>query len=1085
MGSMRRLAIAMAVLVVIAAPLAMHAPHPAAAQGASAAVEGEILVRFRPGLTAASTSDVHRQNGGQPQRALARTGVQVVRVPRGQERALAAAYRRNPNVLFAEPNGIYRVVAVPNDARAAEQWQYQNTGQSGGAVDADIDLWQAWDITEGNASVAIAILDTGIDQSHEDLASKITRNINFSDEPSFEDGHGHGTHVAGTAAAATNNGIGVAGVCPKCVLYNVKVMDNQGQGTWEQIANGIIWAADNGAKVISLSLGGTEPSATLEAAVDYAWSQGAVVVAAAGNDGTAQQFYPAAYSHVIAVGATTHTDAKASFSNYGASWVDVAAPGENILSTAPDHFNAIWFFGVKYGTISGTSMATPHVAGVAGLVWSSGLCADNACVRGRIESTTDPKGGVGTNWAFGRVNACAAVGGGCNNPSSNQPPAVTFVNPTEGMDVTGTVAVQVRATDPQDASSSLVVRWKADAGTWQTMTYNAATGNHQASWNTASLAAGPHTLSIQASDTEGAVTTEAIAVTKDVAFTGTIAFGQSATVNIPAANEVALLRFDGAAGQRFALKMTNASIASASVSVLKPDGAALGTPVFAGTTGGFMDTRTLPAAGTYTIVVDPAGTNTGSLTVTLYDVPADLTGSVTPGGSPVTVTTTGPGQNARLTFNGSANQRVSVRMTNVTMGSSTCCGVYVSILKPDGTALVSPTFAGTNGGFIDAKTLTVSGTHTVVVDPLDISTGSMTLTLYDVPADPAPTITPGGAPATVAMTVPGQNARPAFSGTAGRQIALGVSGVTVGTSAYSGLQVSILKPDGTALVTPATFGTNGGLIDTRTLPVSGTYTIVVDPQGAATGSATLTLEDIPADVTATLTSGGPSVTVANTEPRQNMRVSFTGIAGQRVSVGVTGVTVGTSTCCGVRLSLLKPDGTAFAGPVLVGTSGGDVDTNPLPSGGTYTILVDPQDLMTGSVTLTLSTDLSGALSVGGAPVTLAIARPGQNGRLTFAGTAGQSVTVVSSGVTIGTSTCCGVDLTIYKPDGSFLTLRQTGTNGGSFTVQLPVAGTYTLVVDPWYAKTGSITLQLTQPVSGLDLPDVGVPLPEEAELPAW
>jgi hypothetical protein len=216
-----------------------------------------------------------------------------------------------------------------------------------------------------------------------------------------------------------------------------------------------------------------------------------------------------------------------------------------------------------------------------------------------------------------------------------------------------------------------------------------------------------------------------------------------------------------------------------------------------------------------------------------------------------------------------------------------------------------------------------------------------------------------------------------------------------------------------------------------------------------------------------------------------MRVSFTGIAGQRVSVGVTGVTVGTSTCCGVRLSLLKPDGTAFAGPVLVGTSGGDVDTNPLPSGGTYTILVDPQDLMTGSVTLTLSTDLSGALSVGGAPVMLAIARPGQNGRLTFAGTAGQSVTVVSSGVTIGTSTCCGVDLTIYKPDGSFLTLRQTGTNGGSFTVQLPVAGTYTLVVDPWYAKTGSITLQLTQPVSGLDLPDVGVPLPEEAELPAW
>lgn len=215
--------------------------------------------------------------------------------------------------------------------------------------------------------------------------------------------------MAGSAAALTNNGIGVAGTCPNCVLYNVKVLADNGSGAWSWIANGITWATDNGAKVINMSLGGSSGSSTVESAVNYAWGKGVVLVADAGNSGTSSPFYPAYYTNVIAVAATDQNDNKASFSNYG-TWVDIAAPGVSILSTAPDHPNKIWGKAVKYGTLSGTSMASPHVAGAAGLVWSTGICfTDNSCVRNRIETNADQITGTGTYWVNGRLNAYRAV----------------------------------------------------------------------------------------------------------------------------------------------------------------------------------------------------------------------------------------------------------------------------------------------------------------------------------------------------------------------------------------------------------------------------------------------------------------------------------------------------------------------------------------------------------------------------------------------------------------------------------------------------------------------------------------------------
>ena len=395
--------------------------HPAHAQTPPEGfVPGEVLVKFEPGASGQERSEAHRQNDGEVEEIIPDIGVRVVEVPAGRERSIVAAYERNPNVSYAELNTIIRITdhVVPNDPRGGEQWQFNK-----------IDAFNAWHVTEGSNTVDIAILDTGIDQSHEDfqvnLQSKVVKTHNSTTNKSVEDKNGHGTHVAGSAAAVTNNEKGVAGTCPDCVLYNGKVVGDDGSGTLSGLAKGITWAVDpnndgntdDGAEVISMSLGSSSGSRTLRDAVNDAWGKGVVLVAAAGNGGKKAFFYPAAYPNVIAVGATNHKDAKPKFSNFG-GWVDIGAPGVNILSTLPGNDRVPEG---RYGILRGTSMATPHVAGVAGLVWaatdSSGtnLCSTNECVRGRIETGADQIPGLADYWTGGRrLNANNAV----TSPSS-------------------------------------------------------------------------------------------------------------------------------------------------------------------------------------------------------------------------------------------------------------------------------------------------------------------------------------------------------------------------------------------------------------------------------------------------------------------------------------------------------------------------------------------------------------------------------------------------------------------------------------------------------------------------------------------
>ena len=282
---------------------------------------------------------------------------------------------------------------VPDDRRYAEQW-----------APGEIGAEYAWSIERGENNVIIAVIDTGIDYTHPDMGNYIVGGydwINNDDDPM--DDHGHGTHCAGIAAAVSNNAQGIAGISQSGIMAE-KVLDFGGSGTSSITAAAIRHAADNGADVISMSLGAAEPSRIVEEACRYAWEKGCILVAASGNGGANLINYPAAYDTVIAVGSVGKTGLCSPFSNYGTN-LELVAPGESILSTAP---------GNTYSLKSGTSMACPHVSGVAALVLSRYPGMSNLEVRQRLADTADDLGSPGkdTRYGYGQVNALAALGGG-------------------------------------------------------------------------------------------------------------------------------------------------------------------------------------------------------------------------------------------------------------------------------------------------------------------------------------------------------------------------------------------------------------------------------------------------------------------------------------------------------------------------------------------------------------------------------------------------------------------------------------------------------------------------------------------------
>jgi thermitase len=388
----------------------------------------QLLLRFRPGVSRQRADEILAQRGLSRQRRIEALGVDVLRLPPALsvERAVAI-YSRHPLVEFAEPNYVLQALEI------TDQWGLEK-------VRAE----EAWDeFGTDPPSVVLATVDTGIDRNHPDLVDNIWTNADeipgngIDDDKPIPNGYVddtwgwdfvnndndpmddmmHGTAVSSVAAGAVN-GSGVAGVCPWCQLMAVKVLDALGSGYLDTVAQGVTYAADNGAQVINLSLGATAGSDTLEQAVTYAWGKGAVVVAAAGNNGLEQLFYPAAYTHAMAVGSTNVEDYRSCFSNYSEGFITVTAPGEAILTAMPNG---------GYATHSGTSVAAPHVTGLAGLLFSKEPGFTNVQVRERIEQSAVDLGpdGLDGYFGWGRVDALRAVSG---DISPTTPPQALFTD---------------------------------------------------------------------------------------------------------------------------------------------------------------------------------------------------------------------------------------------------------------------------------------------------------------------------------------------------------------------------------------------------------------------------------------------------------------------------------------------------------------------------------------------------------------------------------------------------------------------------------------------------------------------------------
>lgn len=361
---------------------------------------GELIVTHKPEAPPSNAAAVGSRFDARTESTLPDIDARLLEFPevknqRSQEaredalERIKQALEQNPGVESVDYNYIFTISYTPNDPRFKRQWGFKKTG-----------FERAWNRTRG-AGVRVAVVDTGAVVRHEDLQRKIAGKRDLvNKDATVEDRSGHGTHVAGTVAARTGNKKGVAGGCPRCKLLVAKVLKANGSGEASDIARGINWSTNKGAKVINLSFGGPHVDAVRKA-VDRATDEGVVVVAAVGNyepDRPRTVDFPAAYPNVIAVAATTKKDRRASFSKTGEQ-VDVAAPGVGILSTVPGGYES-W---------GGTSMATPHVSALAGLLASQGR--NSGVIRSRILNTALDLGSEGPDpdYGNGRIRANLAV----------------------------------------------------------------------------------------------------------------------------------------------------------------------------------------------------------------------------------------------------------------------------------------------------------------------------------------------------------------------------------------------------------------------------------------------------------------------------------------------------------------------------------------------------------------------------------------------------------------------------------------------------------------------------------------------------
>ena len=374
---------------------------------------GELLIKFKDGVSLKAASSIHSQLGISEVREGFKGWYQIITVATGREKEMARSYLKRSEVEYAEPNYYRSFNSIPNDEFYHLQWNLPL-----------INLPDAWDLSTGSGAT-VAVVDSGVNPFGSDSFGRFSENRVLPGHnailrlPGGIDFNGHGTHVAGTIGQETNNTTGVAGIAYHAKILPVKVMSFLGFGLDSWIIRGIRWAADNGADIINLSIGGGAPSQALENAVDYAYGKGVTVIAASGNDGFSEVDYPAAFENCIAVGAVQYGKEKTDYSNYGEA-LDLVAPGGNLDEDQngdgygdgilQETFNFLvinwgyWYF-------TGTSMASPHVAGVAALIKSLHPEYGPDEIRQVLQDTAEDLGNPGWDerYGYGLVDAYAAV----------------------------------------------------------------------------------------------------------------------------------------------------------------------------------------------------------------------------------------------------------------------------------------------------------------------------------------------------------------------------------------------------------------------------------------------------------------------------------------------------------------------------------------------------------------------------------------------------------------------------------------------------------------------------------------------------
>ncbi len=411
-------------------------------------VPGELLVKYRLSARRASLEDSQRQRGISTLRTFRSIGVRHLKLPEGMTvKEAMEIYQDDSDVAYAEPNFYRHATLIPDDGDFDLLWALLNTGQvvkgTSGTPDADIDAPEAWDTQTGSSTVVVAVLDTGADWNHEDLTDNIWNNDDEAEDGADSDGNGyiddirgwdfvkmpdgdndpdddhsgtyHGTHVSGTIGAKGDNGTGVTGVNWSVSIMPLKILDDQGSGLVSHEIEAIDYAIANGANIINASFSGESYSQSEYDAIRDARDDGVLFVAAAGNYGQDNgdiPAYPASYEldNIIGVAATNQNDGLAWFSNYGATSVDVAAPGVNIYSTKA---------GDSYQYLSGTSMATPHVAGLAALIWAEDAGFTYDRIKKRILNGVDVLPALtGEILMAGRINANNSINLPANAPDA-------------------------------------------------------------------------------------------------------------------------------------------------------------------------------------------------------------------------------------------------------------------------------------------------------------------------------------------------------------------------------------------------------------------------------------------------------------------------------------------------------------------------------------------------------------------------------------------------------------------------------------------------------------------------------------------